>query len=95
MVSAQDLVGGVSNRGFQLSLVVPQNAPFSASPFEFFFMSTLSKFVEVKPRGAEFCMQAGAVTGREREADFSGRQVPFGRGQSPSHRPTLLPRAPT
>lgn len=42
--------------------LVQQDTP-SLSPLpEFFVVSTLSKFVEVKSRGAEFCIQAGRVS---------------------------------
>lgn len=62
--------------------------PFLSPMFELFVVSTLSKFVEGKPRGAEFCIQACAVTSQPgREAEFSGMAGDFQQGSE------ILPHA--
>lgn len=53
----------------------------------------MSKFVEGKARGTEFCMQARVVTSQPgREADSLEWQVTFSRGQRSSLMPALLPQ---
>lgn len=55
---------------------VMQQGPLLCLPFEFFVMSTLSKFVE-------FCIQACGATKPGREAEFSETAGAFQQGSDP------------